>query len=120
MPRLFGQPEFHERVCLFICVRERDFICYCFFEDAANSGSQLKGKRRHVLTKKFKDLPMKPRGAPGGPKRTPLHLADPWQRQDNYEVEKVRMNLGLLLAVHLHRDMELNATCFCADPGLHV
>lgn len=46
------------------------------------------------MTKKFKDLPMKPRGAPGGPKRTPLHLADPWQRQDNYEVEKVRMIVG--------------------------
>lgn len=32
---------------------------------------------------------MKPRGAPDGPKRTPLHLADAWQKQDGYEVEKV-------------------------------
>ena len=43
------------------------------------------------MSKKFKELavPMKPRGAPDGPKRTPLHLADAWQKQDGYEVEKV-------------------------------
>ena len=49
----------------------------------------IKGRRRHTLTKKFKDLPMKPRGAPDGPKRTPLHIADAWQNEDVYEVEKV-------------------------------
>ena len=51
--------------------------------------AQIKGRRRHTLSKKFKDLPMKPRGAPDGPKRTPLHLADAWQKDDGYEVEKV-------------------------------
>ena len=62
---------------------------YCFFTDAATLGSELKGKRRHVLTKKLKDFTMKPRGALDGAKRTPLHLADPWQKQNEYEVEKV-------------------------------
>ena len=53
--------------------------------------THITARHRHTLSKKFKELavPMKSRGAPDGPKRTPLHLADAWQKQDGYEVEKV-------------------------------
>ena len=32
---------------------------------------------------------LKPRGAEGGPKRTPPHLGDAWQKKTDYEVEQV-------------------------------
>jgi hypothetical protein len=32
---------------------------------------------------------LKPRGAEGGPKRTPPHLRDAWQKKTDYEVEQV-------------------------------
>jgi hypothetical protein len=32
---------------------------------------------------------LKPRGEDGGPKRTPPHLGDPWQKQASYVVEQV-------------------------------
>lgn len=32
---------------------------------------------------------LKPRGAEGGPKRTPPHLGDAWQHKPAYEVEEV-------------------------------
>jgi hypothetical protein len=32
---------------------------------------------------------LKPRGAEGGPKRTPPHLGDAWQKKNEYEVEQV-------------------------------
>ena len=32
---------------------------------------------------------LKPKGEDGGPKRTPPHLGDPWQKQPSYAVEQV-------------------------------
>ena len=53
--------------------------------------SRKKGKRRRggVEAKFFKPHP---RGAEGGPMRTPQHIADAWQAEESYEVEKVRQN----------------------------
>ena len=46
--------------------------------------------------RKFKAYVPKPRGAPGGPLRTPLHIGDTWQHQESYEVEKVFAAVNLL------------------------
>ena len=53
--------------------------------------TSAKGLRRRSgrAWKKLKDFVPKPRGAPGGPLRTPLHIGDTWQHQESYEVEKV-------------------------------
>lgn len=53
-------------------------------DDAATRNRRKRGfKRRDAL-------PPKARGAPDGPKRTPLHWGDAWQHQESYAVEKVR------------------------------
>ena len=45
--------------------------------------------RGGTKTRKFTSYVGKPRGAPGGPLRTPLHIGDSWQHQEAFEVEKV-------------------------------
>lgn len=50
--------------------------------------SRLVGRRK-VRGKPGLTQPPKPRGAPGGPKRTPLHWGDAWQHEATYAVEKV-------------------------------
>ena len=45
--------------------------------------------RGGTKTRKFKAYVPKPRGAPGGPLRTPLHIGDNWQHRESFEVEKV-------------------------------
>ena len=52
--------------------------------------------RGGTKTRKFKAYVPKPRGAPGGPLRTPLHIGDTWQHQESYEVEKVFAAVNLL------------------------
>ena len=42
---------------------------------------------------------LKPRGAEGGPKRTPPHLGDAWQKKTDYEVEQVTTDIFLLYVV---------------------
>lgn len=42
-------------------------------------------KRRFVCS----DFPLRPRGEEGGPKRTPLHIGDPWAQEQSYQVEQV-------------------------------
>ena len=42
---------------------------------------------------------LKPRGAEGGPKRTPPHLGDAWQKKTDYEVEQVTANIVLFYGV---------------------
>lgn len=49
--------------------------------------------RSRKNSKKFTNYVPKPRGAPGGPLRTPLHIGDSWQHQETYEVEKVILAL---------------------------
>ena len=42
---------------------------------------------------------LKPRGAEGGPKRTPPHLGDAWQKKTDYEVEQVTADIVLFYVV---------------------
>ena len=42
-------------------------------------------KRRFHAT----DFSLKPKGEDGGPKRTPLHIGDPFAKEEHYEVETV-------------------------------
>lgn len=48
-------------------------------------------RRRRSRLPKLKDMPLKPKGAAGGPLRTPLHIGDNWQHMASYAVEKVRL-----------------------------
>ena len=50
----------------------------------SQSLAQRVGRRRN-----FKPWTPKPKGAPGGPQRTPLHIGDNWQHYESYEIEKV-------------------------------
>ena len=47
------------------------------------------GKKRSRRGKLVQMTTLKPRGAEGGPKRTPPHLGDAWQNKTAYEVEEV-------------------------------
>jgi hypothetical protein len=47
-----------------------------------------RGKRRRGGVGQVKFHP-RPRGADGGPLRTPQHIGDAWQSEESYEVEKV-------------------------------
>ena len=47
-----------------------------------------RGKRRRGGAGQGKFQP-RPRGADGGPLRTPQHIGDAWQSEEFYEVEKV-------------------------------
>ena len=40
-------------------------------------------------SKRLRDAPPKPEGAPEGPKRTPLHLGDGYRGHPSYEVQEV-------------------------------
>ena len=51
------------------------------------------GKRKSRRGKFVQMTTLKPRGAEGGPKRTPPNLGDAWQKQDSYEVEQVRFRV---------------------------
>ena len=50
---------------------------------ASARGSKKKQRRQIQAVK------LTPRGAPDGPKRTPLNVGDAWQNQRAYEVEEV-------------------------------
>ena len=46
-------------------------------------------ERRSRRGKLVQMTALKPRGEDGGPKRTPPHLGDPWQKQASYAMEQV-------------------------------
>ena len=54
------------------------------------SNGKVRCRRRGRLPK-LKDMPLKARGAPGGPLRTPLHIGDHWQHMASYDVAKVQL-----------------------------
>ncbi len=44
---------------------------------------------------------LKPRGADGGPKRTPPHLGDAWQKQASYDVEEEGIDAAVVVLLLL-------------------
>ena len=75
--------------------------------------SRKKGKRRRRGGVEAEFFKPRPRGAEGGPMRTPQHIADAWQAEESYEVEKVRMNHAKFEGPAI--DMTL--LCFFLDRG---
>jgi hypothetical protein len=61
--------------------------------DSARTTVGCARRRGSKPNQKLKDYVPKPRGAPGGPLRTPLHIGDTWQHHESYQVEKVSMCL---------------------------
>lgn len=61
--------------------------------DSARTTVGCARRRGSKPNKNLKDYVPKPRGAPGGPLRTPLHIGDTWQHHESYQVEKVSMCL---------------------------
>lgn len=57
--------------------------------DSAHATTAGARRRGSLPNKKLKDYVPKPKGAPGGPLRTPLHIGDSWQHRESYQVEKV-------------------------------
>ena len=48
---------------------------------------------------------LKPRGADGGPLRTPPNLGDAWQKQASYDVEEVCLGVLVFLFVFVVVDI---------------
>ena len=55
-------------------------LSFCF----SGKKRSRRGKLVHMTT-------LEPRGAEGGPKRTPPNLGDAWQNKTAYEVEEVNL-----------------------------
>ena len=54
------------------------------------------GKKNSRRGKLVQMTTLKPRGAEGGPKRTPPNLGDAWQNKTAYEVEEVNLYVQYL------------------------